>query len=172
MLAQSENSSNAILCFIRGSSPTSHPSQTWGVLTQSGSSWWWVVWCSSSASLVASERCVKTLSCSNLYVFPLNLLQRRTILTLFATSWAHNNTCEIQSAVYLYLFQFSVFLGIIFFLELTAGVLAFVFKDWIKDQLNFFINNNIRAYRDDIDLQNLIDFTQEYVSTCLLDPQS
>ncbi|XP_043101363.1 tetraspanin-5a isoform X3 [Puntigrus tetrazona] len=57
---------------------------------------------------------------------------------------------------------FSVFLGIIFFLELTAGILAFVFKDWIKDQLNFFINNNIRAYRDDIDLQNLIDFTQEY----------
>lgn len=64
-------------------------------------------------------------------------------------------------------FQFSVFLGIIFFLELTAGVLAFVFKDWIKDQLNFFINNNIRAYRDDIDLQNLIDFTQEYVSLFL-----
>nr|XP_012330235.1 tetraspanin-5 isoform X2 [Aotus nancymaae] len=58
---------------------------------------------------------------------------------------------------------FSVFLGIIFFLELTAGVLAFVFKDWIKDQLYFFINNNIRAYRDDIDLQNLIDFTQEYI---------
>uniref|UniRef100_A0A3Q2W2W8 Tetraspanin-5-like n=1 Tax=Haplochromis burtoni TaxID=8153 RepID=A0A3Q2W2W8_HAPBU len=63
---------------------------------------------------------------------------------------------------------FSVFLGIIFFLELTAGVLAFVFKDWIKDQLNFFINNNIRAYRDDIDLQNLIDFTQEYVSNVSL----
>lgn len=60
---------------------------------------------------------------------------------------------------------FSVFLGIIFFLELTAGVLAFVFKDWIKDQLYFFINNNIRAYRDDIDLQNLIDFTQEYIPT-------
>lgn len=56
-----------------------------------------------------------------------------------------------------------MFLGIIFFLELTTGVLAFVFKDWIKDQLNLFINNNIRAYRDDIDLQNLIDFTQEYV---------
>lgn len=61
-----------------------------------------------------------------------------------------------------------MFLGIIFFLELTAGVLAFVFKDWIKDQLYFFINNNIRAYRDDIDLQNLIDFTQEYVSSNLL----
>ncbi|XP_060042290.1 tetraspanin-5 isoform X2 [Erinaceus europaeus] len=62
---------------------------------------------------------------------------------------------------------FSVFLGIIFFLELTAGILAFVFKDWIKDQLYFFINNNIRAYRDDIDLQNLIDFTQEYRSAAL-----
>ncbi|KAK0140960.1 Tetraspanin-5 [Merluccius polli] len=61
---------------------------------------------------------------------------------------------------------FSVFLGIIFFLELTTGVLAFVFKDWIKDQLNLFINNNIRAYRDDIDLQNLIDFTQEYWDCC------
>ncbi|XP_062902962.1 tetraspanin-5a isoform X1 [Mobula hypostoma] len=61
---------------------------------------------------------------------------------------------------------FSVFLGVIFFLELTAGVLAFVFKDWIRDQLNFFINKNIRAYRDDIDLQNLIDFTQEYWECC------
>lgn len=60
--------------------------------------------------------------------------------------------------------QFSVFLGLIFFLELTAGILAFIFKDWIKDQLNFFINNNVKAYRDDIDLQNLIDFAQEYVS--------
>lgn len=64
-----------------------------------------------------------------------------------------------------------MFLGIIFFLELTAGVLAFVFKDWIKDQLYFFINNNIRAYRDDIDLQNLIDFTQEYVSLHLVSVQ-
>lgn len=61
-----------------------------------------------------------------------------------------------------------MFLGLIFFLELTAGVLAFIFKDWIKDQLNFFINNNVKAYRDDIDLQNLIDFAQEYVSVCPL----
>lgn len=61
-----------------------------------------------------------------------------------------------------------MFLGLIFFLELTTGILAFVFKDWIKDQLNFFINNNIKAYRDDIDLQNLIDFAQEYVSPHLL----
>ena len=57
-----------------------------------------------------------------------------------------------------------MFLGLIFFLELATGILAFVFKDWIRDQLNFFINNNVKAYRDDIDLQNLIDFAQEYVS--------
>ncbi|KAI5100844.1 tetraspanin-17 [Silurus meridionalis] len=63
-------------------------------------------------------------------------------------------------------FKFSVFLGLIFFLELTAGILAFVFKDWIKDQLNFFIYNNVKAYRDDIDLQNLIDFAQEYWLCC------
>lgn len=60
--------------------------------------------------------------------------------------------------------QFSVFLGLIFFLELATGILAFVFKDWIRDQLNLFINSNVKAYRDDIDLQNLIDFAQEYVS--------
>ncbi|XP_069781773.1 tetraspanin-5 isoform X2 [Narcine bancroftii] len=66
----------------------------------------------------------------------------------------------------LFFLLFSVFLGVIFFLELTAGVLAFVFKDWIRDQLNFFINKNIRAYRDDIDLQNLIDFTQLYWECC------
>uniref|UniRef100_A0A3B3HGH2 Tetraspanin 5 n=1 Tax=Oryzias latipes TaxID=8090 RepID=A0A3B3HGH2_ORYLA len=81
---------------------------------------------------------------------------------------AHEVSCCIKYFIFGFniIFWFSVFLGIIFFLELTAGVLAFVFKDWIKDQLNFFINNNIRAYRDDIDLQNLIDFTQEYWECC------
>ncbi|XP_060692770.1 tetraspanin-17 isoform X3 [Hemiscyllium ocellatum] len=38
--------------------------------------------------------------------------------------------------------------------------------DWIKDQLNLFINKNVQAYRDDIDLQNLIDFAQEYWLCC------
>jgi len=73
--------------------------------------------------------------------------------------------CEAtDSSFCVFHFQFSVFLGLIFFLELTAGILAFVFKDWIKDQLNLFINKNVKAYRDDIDLQNVIDFAQEYVS--------
>lgn len=137
---------------LRESCPTSRPSRTWAVWTQSGSLWWSEGSCSSWASQDASERCVKTRSCSSLYVagwFLARLL------------CCHLRSSSLLSAL---LLQFSVFLGIIFFLELTTGVLAFVFKDWIKDQLNLFINNNIRAYRDDIDLQNLIDFTQEYVS--------
>lgn len=158
---------------LRASSQTSHPSQTWVALTQSGSSWWWVAWCSSWASPVASERCEKTPFCLNLYVChwqhsdKLDLFAQDEILQRFR--WPR---LRVDSSVVVFHLQFSVFLGIIFFLELTAGVLAFVFKDWIKDQLNFFINNNIRAYRDDIDLQNLIDFTQEYVSTCFLSVRS
>uniref|UniRef100_A0A2K5RGD8 Uncharacterized protein n=1 Tax=Cebus imitator TaxID=2715852 RepID=A0A2K5RGD8_CEBIM len=59
---------------------------------------------------------------------------------------------------------FSVFLGLVFFLELATEILAFVFKGWIRVQLDLFINSNVKAYRDDIDLQNLIDFAQEYWS--------
>ncbi|XP_037595482.1 tetraspanin-17-like [Cebus imitator] len=61
-------------------------------------------------------------------------------------------------------FWFSVFLGLVFFLELATEILAFVFKGWIRVQLDLFINSNVKAYRDDIDLQNLIDFAQEYWS--------
>lgn len=86
-----------------------------------------------------------------------------TDLLFSACVFVHVYSCVASCTL-----QFSVFLGLIFFLELTAGILAFVFKDWIKDQLNFFINNNVKAYRDDIDLQNLIDFAQEYVSPHLL----
>lgn len=137
---------------FRESCPTSHPLQTWGVWTQSGSSWWSGGSCLSWALQDASERSVKTRSYSSLYVEP---------CYLHAVLYCRHLQSELSSV---FLLQFSVFLGIIFFLELTTGILAFVFKDWIKDQLNLFINNNIRAYRDDIDLQNLIDFTQEYVS--------
>lgn len=88
--------------------------------------------------------------------------------TPWVLDWSDTFTLCVFILACLCASQFSVFLGLIFFLELTAGILAFVFKDWIKDQLNLFINNNVKAYRDDIDLQNLIDFAQEYVSQQLV----
>lgn len=63
-----------------------------------------------------------------------------------------------------FFFQFSVFLGIIFFAELIAGILGFVYKDWFRDQFSIFVNETIKEYRTDADLQNIIDFSQEYVS--------
>ena len=45
------------------------------------------------------------------------------------------------------------------------AVLAFLFQDWVRDRFREFFESNIRAYRDDIDLQNLIDSLQKAVST-------
>lgn len=60
--------------------------------------------------------------------------------------------------------QFSGVIGFIFFLELTAVVLAFVFQGQVREWLNDFYLANVKAYRDDIDLQNLIDSLQKLVS--------
>ncbi|RXM35781.1 Tetraspanin-14 [Acipenser ruthenus] len=51
-------------------------------------------------------------------------------------------------------------IGVIFFLELTAGVLAFVFQDTLREWISDFFLTNVKGYRDDIDLQNLIDSLQ------------
>ncbi|XP_050815066.1 tetraspanin-14 isoform X1 [Gopherus flavomarginatus] len=50
---------------------------------------------------------------------------------------------------------------LIFTLELAAAVLAFLFQDWVRDRFKEFFENNIKSYRDDIDLQNLIDSLQK-----------
>lgn len=61
------------------------------------------------------------------------------------------------------LVQFSGVIGFIFFLELTVAVLAVVFQTQVRDWVNDFVLQNIKAYRDDIDLQNLIDSMQKMV---------
>ncbi|XP_062926871.1 tetraspanin-14-like [Mobula hypostoma] len=61
---------------------------------------------------------------------------------------------------------FSLIIGAIFTLELVAGILAFVFQDWVKEQVQNFVRDNIGVYRDDIDLQNLIDAVQKYMQCC------
>uniref|UniRef100_A0A9J7XFR5 Tetraspanin n=2 Tax=Cyprinus carpio TaxID=7962 RepID=A0A9J7XFR5_CYPCA len=61
---------------------------------------------------------------------------------------------------------FSGVIGFIFFLELTAVVLAFVFQGQVREWLNDFYLANVKAYRDDIDLQNLIDSLQKLNHCC------
>uniref|UniRef100_A0A4X2LAJ7 Tetraspanin n=1 Tax=Vombatus ursinus TaxID=29139 RepID=A0A4X2LAJ7_VOMUR len=55
---------------------------------------------------------------------------------------------------------------LIFFLELAVAVLAFLFQDWVRDRFKEFFEINIKSYRDDIDLQNLIDSLQKANQCC------
>ncbi|XP_065535490.1 tetraspanin-33 isoform X3 [Lathamus discolor] len=64
------------------------------------------------------------------------------------------------------LFWFSICLAIIFLLQLVAGVLGFVFSDKARGKVSEIINGAIMHYRDDLDLQNLIDFGQKEFSCC------
>ncbi|XP_008428755.1 tetraspanin-14 [Poecilia reticulata] len=61
---------------------------------------------------------------------------------------------------------FSGVIGFIFFLELTVAVLAVVFQSQVREWFNNFFLQNIKAYRDDIDLQNLIDSLQKMNHCC------
>ncbi|MGH0127857.1 UNVERIFIED_CONTAM: hypothetical protein FKN15_032526 [Acipenser sinensis] len=63
------------------------------------------------------------------------------------------NICLLQT--------FSICLTIIFLLQLAAGVLGFVFSDKARGKVSEIINNAIIHYRDDLDLQNLIDYGQQ-----------
>jgi len=56
---------------------------------------------------------------------------------------------------------YAIFLAILLLLELTAGILGFIFKDWIKAQATSGFKAFIVHYRDDPDQQNLIDWIQE-----------
>ncbi|KAK7113385.1 tetraspanin-17-like [Littorina saxatilis] len=80
-------------------------------------------------------------------------------LTMFVIGFAgcvgslRENTC-------LLLF-FMITLSIIFVLELLLGILGFVYKDWVRDQIEGQVKNMIVNYRDDADLQNLVDWVQQ-----------
>merc|ERR1711953_1345494 len=56
---------------------------------------------------------------------------------------------------------YAIFLAMLLLLEMTAGILGFIFKDWIKDQAKSGFQAFIVHYRDDADQQNLIDWIQE-----------
>ncbi|KAI1236448.1 Tetraspanin-14, partial [Lamprotornis superbus] len=54
----------------------------------------------------------------------------------------------------------------IFLLEMAVAVMAFLFQDWVRDRVKEFFENNIKSYRDDIDLQNIIDSLQRINHCC------
>lgn len=68
------------------------------------------------------------------------------------------NICLLQT--------FCICLTVIFLLQLVAGILGFVFSDKARDKVTEIIQDAIIHYRDDIDLQNLIDFGQREFSCC------
>ncbi|XP_041637009.1 tetraspanin-33 [Cheilinus undulatus] len=68
------------------------------------------------------------------------------------------NICLLQT--------FCICLTVIFMLQLVAGVLGFIFSDKARNRVTEMINNAIIHYRDDLDLQNLIDFGQKEFSCC------
>ncbi|KAF5927609.1 hypothetical protein HPG69_000512 [Diceros bicornis minor] len=68
------------------------------------------------------------------------------------------NICLLQT--------FSLCLTIVFLLQLAAGILGFIFSDKARGKVSEIFNNAIVHYRDDLDLQNLIDFGQKKFSCC------
>ncbi|XP_042325873.1 tetraspanin-33 isoform X1 [Sceloporus undulatus] len=98
-----------------------------------------------------------------LAVDPAILLMVVGILMFFITFCGcigslRENICLLQT--------FSVCLTVIFLLQLASGVLGFVFSDKARGKVSEIVNNAIVHYRDDLDLQNLIDFGQKEFSCC------
>ncbi|XP_048512763.1 tetraspanin-5 isoform X2 [Athalia rosae] len=63
------------------------------------------------------------------------------------------NTCLLAA--------YAIFLALLLLSEMTAGILGFIFKDWIKSQATGGFQAFIIHYREDPDQQNLIDWIQE-----------
>ena len=51
-------------------------------------------------------------------------------------------------------------MGIIFFAEIAIGVLVYLYKESVHDEVQKNLTKMISAYRDDEDLQDLIDWIQ------------
>lgn len=68
------------------------------------------------------------------------------------------NICLLQT--------FCICLTVIFVLQLVAGILGFVFSDKARYKVTEMFSNAVKHYRDDLDLQNLIDFTQKEFACC------
>ncbi|XP_064601322.1 tetraspanin-5-like [Liolophura sinensis] len=62
---------------------------------------------------------------------------------------------------------FATTVAIFLITELILGILAFVYKDWLKKTIEDGVQKMIVNYRDDPDLQNLIDWVQaDWLKCC------
>nr|XP_055047446.1 tetraspanin-33 [Misgurnus anguillicaudatus] len=68
------------------------------------------------------------------------------------------NICLLQT--------FCICLTVLFLLQLVAGVLGFVFSDKARVKVTEMLNSSMKHYRDDLDLQNLIDYGQTEFNCC------
>ncbi|XP_048010842.1 tetraspanin-33 [Megalobrama amblycephala] len=98
-----------------------------------------------------------------LTVDPALLLMILGILMFFITfsgcvGSLRENICLLQT--------FCIVLTIIFLLQLVAGVLGFVFSDKARGKVTDMVGSAIKHYRDDLDLQNLIDYGQKQFNCC------
>ncbi|XP_066930798.1 tetraspanin-33-like [Clytia hemisphaerica] len=64
---------------------------------------------------------------------------------------------------------FTISLSIIFFTQLAGGIIGFVFRAKVKELVKTKLHDTIVHYRDNANLQNLIDFSQETFKCCGLD---
>lgn len=61
---------------------------------------------------------------------------------------------------------FSGTISTVILLQVVVTVLSFVYPDFFQNKLDDFIALTIERYRDDLDLQNMIDFTQKNFECC------
>lgn len=61
---------------------------------------------------------------------------------------------------------FSICLSIIFFTQLAAGIIGFVFRNKIKGLVAEKLDDTIVNYRNNANLQNIIDYSQETFKCC------
>ncbi|XP_019959176.1 tetraspanin-33b isoform X4 [Paralichthys olivaceus] len=74
------------------------------------------------------------------------------------------DTFLIDPAVILIVFSFS--LTLVFLTQLAIAIMGFFYSDQTRDALGKFVKKAIVHYRDDLDLQNLMDYIQKEFKCC------
>ncbi|XP_020311508.1 tetraspanin-33-like [Oncorhynchus kisutch] len=63
---------------------------------------------------------------------------------------------------------FSFSLTLVLFTQLAIAVLGLFYSDQVRDALERFVKKSIVYYRDDLDLQNLMDYIQREIAGIVL----